>query len=153
MSKKVVTYRELLSKVSAELKKVSDAAGEKFDIKKVGKAASVRWAKVKAGQDNEFSAPEKGASAPIKSKKAKKPKKGKKSSHDDESEHDTKKYVHHHMISAQDILDNVDLSEEAREKIKAFIASSKTKYCKTVKKGKKSKRHRKKRKTKKAKSI
>jgi len=153
MSKKVVTYRELLSKVSAELKKEADAAGEKFDIKKVGKATSARWTKVKAGQDNEFSAPEKGAPAPAKSKKAKKSKKGKKSSHDDDSEHDTKKYVHHHIISAQDILDNVDLSEEAREKIKAFISSSKSTYCKTVKKTKKAKRKRRKRKTKKAKSI
>ena len=153
MTKKIVTYRELLSKVSAELKKEAAAAGETFDIKKVGKATSERWAKVKAGQDSEFSAPEKGTSAPTKPQKAKKAKKGKKSAHHDESEHETKKYVHHHIISAQDILDNVDLSEEAREKIKAFIASSKTTYCKTVKKTKKSKRKRRKRKTKKAKSI
>ena len=62
MTKKTVTYRELLSKVSAELKKEAAAAGETFDIKKVGKATSERWAKVKAGQDSEFSAPEKGTS-------------------------------------------------------------------------------------------
>ena len=40
MSKTEISYRELLSKVSASLKKEAESAGKKLDIKQVGKATS-----------------------------------------------------------------------------------------------------------------
>ena len=139
MAKKPISYRELVTEVSAELKKEAEAAGAKFDIKKVGKATSERWSKIKANQDPVYSAASSSSSG--KSKKPKKAKKGKKakSEHADE-EHHSRKYVHHHVVTAQDILDNVDLSEDSREKIKAFIESSRANLCKSNKKNRKSRK-------------
>lgn len=141
MSKKIISYRELLSEVSAELKRESAEAGTKFDVTKVGKATSERWTKIKAGEDDKYEAqkPGTGTTKPKKPKKGKKGKKHASSESEDEEEHSTKKYVHHHVITAQDILDNVDLSEDSREKIKAFMASSKKSFCNS-KKGKKTKK-------------
>ena len=44
MSKTEISYRELMGKVSAQIKKEADASGEKFDVSKVAKAASARGA-------------------------------------------------------------------------------------------------------------
>lgn len=145
MSKTEISYRELMGKVSAQIKKEADASGEKFDVSKVAKAASARWSKIKAGNDPDFV---QGKSKPTK-RKSKTAKKGKKSKMHDESA----KYTHHHHMSAQVILDKVDLCDDCREKIKEFMSSSKSKYCKTTKKGKgkgKGKNRRKARKTRKA---
>lgn len=133
MAKKPISYRELVTEVSAEIKKETEAAGTKFDIKKVGKATSARWSKIKAGQDAVYSAASSASTG--KAKKTKKAKKGKKK----EEEH-SRKYVHHHVVTAQDILDNVDLSEDSREKIKAFIESSRANLCKSNKKNRKSRK-------------
>lgn len=136
MSKTEISYRELMGKVSAKLKKEADAAGEKFDVSKVAKAASARWSKIKAGNDPEFV---KGKSAPVKRKSKKEKKHHKKESN---KEH------HHHHISAQTILDKVDLCDSCREKIQEFMSTSKDKYCKTsskkTRKAKKGRKHSKK---------
>ena len=136
MAKKPITYRELVTEVSAKLKKAAEEAGEKFDIKKVGKATSERWSKIKADSDPEYSPASSTSSG--NTKKAKKAKKAK--SAPVEHEKHTRKYVHHHVITAQDILDNVDLSEDSREKIKAFIESSRANFCKSNKKNRKSRK-------------
>lgn len=138
MAKKPISYRELVTEVSAELKKEADAAGAKFDIKKVGKATSERWSKIKADQDPVYSAASSSSSG--KSKKPKKAKKGKKAKTEHVEQHHSRKYVHHHVVTAQDILDNVDLSEDSREKIKAFIESSRANLCKSNKKNRKSRK-------------
>jgi len=146
MSKKIISYRELLSEVSAELKKEAEEAGTKFDITKVGKATSHRWTKIKDGKDDKYEAQKPGTGT-TKSKKTKKGKKSKKhisTDSEDDEEHSSKKYVHHHVITAQDILDKVELSEDSREKIKAFMASSKKSFCNS-KKGKKTKKKKKRR--------
>ena len=150
MTKKEISYRELLGKVSSIIKKEAAEAGEKFDIKKVGKATSERWKKVKAGNDPEFV---QGKSAPVTRKKKSKKSKKDTSEEADEEKHESHKYVHHHHITAQAILDNVDLCSECRDKIKEYMSSSKSNFCKTAKKGKKSKKKRKTRKAKKAKSA
>ena len=136
MAKKPISYRELVTEVSAEIKKEAEASGEKFDIKKVGKATSARWSKIKADKDPKYSAASSSSSSkPKKGKKAKKAK-----SAPVEHEHDSRKYVHHHVITAQDILDNVDISQDSRKKIKAFIESSRVNFCKTNKKNRKSRK-------------
>jgi len=130
MSKTEISYRELMGKVSSELKKEADAAGEKFDVSKVAKAASARWSKIKDGKDPEFI---QGKSAPVKRKSKK------------EKKHHTKEYHHHHHITAQTILDKVDLCDSCREKIQEFMTTSKNKFCKTsskkTRKAKKGKKH------------
>ena len=54
MTRKEITYRELLSEVSASLKRKADEAGKKLDVKTISKATSERWKKVKSGDDKEF---------------------------------------------------------------------------------------------------
>lgn len=126
MSKKEISYRELLSKVSAELKSQAEAAGEKFDVKKVGKATGERWAKIKSGQDAEFI---QGESKPMprKSKANKKAKKDNEEEHDDEEDHKDGDDTASAVLRAL---------EECKAKIKAIMSKSK-KHTKRKRKGKK----------------
>jgi hypothetical protein len=123
MSKKEISYRELLSKVSAELKSQAEAAGEKFDVKKVGKATGERWAKIKSGLDAEFI---QGESKPM-PKKEKASKKAKKHSEDEEEN-----YVDGDDTAAA-VLRALD---ECKAKIKAIMSKS-NKQTKRKEKGKK----------------
>ena len=126
MSKKEISYRELLSKVSAELKSQAEAAGEKFDVKKVGKATGERWAKIKSGQDAEFI---QGESKPMprKSKANKKAKKDNDEEHDHEEDHADGDDTAAAVLRAL---------EECKAKIKAIMSKSK-KQTKRKRKGKK----------------
>lgn len=127
MSKKEISYRELLSKVSAELKSEAEAAGEKFDVKKVGKATGERWAKIKSGADAEFI---QGQSKPM-PRKAKASKKAKKHS---EEHSDDEEEVH---VDGDDTASAVlKALDECKAKIKAIISKSK-KQTKRKGKGKK----------------
>ncbi len=126
MSKKEISYRELLSKVSAELKSEADAAGEKFDVKKVGKATGKRWAKIKSGNDAEFI---QGQSKPMprKSKASKKAKKHNEEEHDEvEEDHEDGDDTAAAVLRALD---------ECKAKIKAIMSKSK-KQTKRKRKGK-----------------
>lgn len=126
MSKKEISYRELLSKVSAELKSQAEAAGEKFDVKKVGKATGERWAKIKSGADAEFI---QGQSKPMpkKAKASKKTKKYSEEQHDDEEVH----------VDGDDTVAAVLRAlDECKAKIKDIMSKSK-KQTKRKGKGKK----------------
>lgn len=127
MSKKEISYRELLSKVSAELKSQAEAAGEKFDVKKVGKATGERWAKIKSGADAEFI---QGQSKPMpkKAKASKKEKKHNEVHHDEDEEA---------PIDGDDTASAVLRAlDECKAKIKAIMSKS-TKQTKRKRKGKK----------------
>jgi hypothetical protein len=165
MSKKAISYRELLSEVSAKIKADAQAAGEKFDVKKVGKAAGERWAAVKSGADPEFSQAAPGTAskpkpghkgAPSKTRPGRKDfvtHKGDKFYNRDGHRQNFNAdgvvgtpYSHYtrHPKTAQDVLDMVDLCQDCRAKIEAVMTKPKGKG--KGKRGKTSKGGRKKRK-------
>ena len=126
MSKKEISYRELLSKVSSELKSQAEAAGEKFDVKKVGKATGERWAKIKSGLDAEFI---QGESKPM-PRKTMVNKKAKKhmEQHHNEEEEDV-------YVDGDDTAAVLRALDECRAKIKAIMTKS-IKQTKRKQKGK-----------------
>ena len=138
MTRKEITYRELLSEVSSSLKRKADEAGKKLDVKTISKATSERWKKVKSGDDKEF------IQAPPCSKSSKKHKKSKKkhteiTNHesDHESHHEDKNSVHHIMMQVDKAL------KECRNNIEKAIRAAHGKNNKTRKHKKKRKHGRK----------
>lgn len=81
MSKKEITYTELVKVMLDKARKETDAAGADFDQKSAFKSAGERWKSVKDGSDAEFSP---GKAAPGTRKR--KAKKSRKNVEDDEEE-------------------------------------------------------------------
>ena len=156
MTRKEITYRELLSKVSANLKCKADEAGKKLDVKTVAKATSERWKKVKSGDDKEFIQAPPGTKSYKSSKSSKKHKKSKKkhsdiSSHEsedesqDESDHESEDESDHKDSGiVQHIMKQVDKAlKECRNNIEKALLASHGKNNKTRKNRKKKKHMRK----------
>ena len=96
MSKKEITYTDLVKITMAKIRKDTIASGKQFDTKLAFSSAAARWKIIKDGKDKEFS---QGKAVPGSKKTSKKTKSSK-------------------CKSTKDVLSMVDLCDECKLKIK-----------------------------------